>query len=62
MVENVKPIWSLWEMTELEVGIGKFGLNRKSLYCFVDMLRTARTAAEMHSAEKHLDTLWDTID
>ena len=26
------------------------------------MLRTARTTAEMRSAEKYLDTLWDTID
>ena len=30
MVENMKPIRSLWEMRELEMGIGKFGLNRKS--------------------------------
>ena len=27
-VENMKPMWSLWETTELEMGIGKFGLDR----------------------------------
>lgn len=49
MVENMKPIWSLWETTGLEIGIGNFGLDLEIFYYPVDKRRTVKTTAEMRS-------------